>query len=111
MPLSTCSVAASLRRARLAALRQASICSMLFSTGIAPAADAGVFGAGCYAVEHMDFWRAAKRRAQCQRFAELRDEEYRAAFGAERRGHLGRAQAVAVGLDDACRSRRRRACA
>ena len=53
----------------------------------------------------MDFWRAAKRRAQCQRFAKLRDEEYRAAFGAERRGNLGRAQPVAVGLDDGCRSR------
>ena len=73
--------------------------------------DALVLGAGRNAVQHLDRRLRAERGAQRQRLAEMRDEECLAAFGDQRRRHLGRAEAIAVGLDDAGRRRRRRACA
>ena len=103
MPLSTCSVAGSFRFGALggAAPRLDLLDAVEHRYDIGRGA--GVLAARRNAVEHMDFRPAAERGAQCQRFAELRDEEGRAAFRRERRGHFGRAETVAVGLDDAGR--------
>ena len=93
----------SLRPARLAALRHAAICSMLFSTGTTPAATHSSSAPGAMPLSTWISAAAAKGCAQRQRLAELRDEECLAAFGDQRRRYFGRAKAIAVGLDDAGR--------
>ena len=105
MPLSTCSVAGSLRPARLAAAAPGLDLLDAVQHRNGTGRDAGVFGAGRYTVEHMDFGAPPSAARSVSASPSCATKNTVAAFGAERRGNLGRAQPVAVGLDDGCRSR------
>jgi hypothetical protein len=52
-------------------------------------------------VQHMDRRLGTERLAQRHAFGQMRDEEGRAAFRRQCRRHFGRAQPIAVSLDDA----------
>ena len=85
MPLSTCSVAAQLAPGALGGAAPRLDLLDAVQHGNDAGRDALVLGARRNAVQHMDLGALAERGAQRQRFAELRDEECRAAFRAQRR--------------------------